>query len=209
MSETPYEVIRLKGAAISSVFDELAALRIAVFRAYPYLYEGNVPYEKEYLRIYSQSERSFLAAVYHQGTLVGATTCLPLAEETEELRKPFLENGFDPTRIFYFGESIILKEHRGQGFGHLFFDERESHARSFGTYTHTCFCSVDRGTSHPLQPADYRTNDPFWIKRGYQPMYALQTTMEWPDIGENHSTAKPMVFWMKELAMEVPPAREM
>ena len=199
MPENSYEVVRLKGADIASVFDELAALRIAVFRDYPYLYEGTPAYEKEYLRIYSESERSFLAAVYHQGTLVGATTCLPLAEETEELKKPFLENGSDPTHIFYFGESIILKEHRGRGFGHLFFDEREAHARSFGTYTHTCFCSVDRGTSHPLRPADYRSNESFWSKRGYQGMPTLQATMEWPDSGETHSTSKPMIFWMKEI----------
>lgn len=202
MPDTSYEVIRLKGAAIASVFEELAALRIAVFRDYPYLYEGTLTYEKEYLRIYSQSERAFLAAIYYQGTLVGATTCLPLDEETEEMKKSFLENGFDPTRIFYFGESILLKEHRGRGFGHLFFDEREAHARSFGTYTHTCFCSVDRGTSHPLRPADYRSNEAFWLKRGYQPRPALQTTMEWPDIGESHSTAKPMIFWMKKISVE-------
>lgn len=200
MSESSYEVVRLKGAEIASVFDELAALRITVFRDYPYLYEGTLPYEKEYLRIYSESERSFLAALYHEGTLVGATTCLPLAEETEELKKPFLANGFDPTRIFYFGESILLKEHRGRGFGHLFFDEREMHAKSFGTYTHTCFCSVDRGTSHPLRPADYRSNDAFWIKRGYQKVPALQTAMAWPDMGETHSTSKPMIFWIREIA---------
>lgn len=199
MPENSYEVVRLKGADIASVFDELAALRISVFRDYPYLYEGTLSYEKEYLRIYSESERSFLAAIYHQGTLVGATTCLPLAEETEELKKPFLENGFDPKRVFYFGESIILKEHRGRGFGHLFFDEREAHAQSFGTYTHTCFCSVDRGTSHPLRPADYQSNDAFWSKRGYQEMPALQTTLEWPDSGETLSTSKPMLFWMKEI----------
>lgn len=197
MSETRYHVVRLKGVDIASIFDELAALRIAVFRDYPYLYHGSVPYEKEYLRIYSQSERSFLAAIYYQGTLVGATTCLPLSEEMEELKKPFLKNSFEPSRIFYFGESIILKEHRGRGFGHLFFDEREAHAKSFGTYTHTCFCSVDRGTSHPLLPADYRNNEAFWSKRGYQQMPALQTTMDWLDVGESHSTSKTMIFWMK------------
>ena len=120
MVENTYEVVRLKGAEIASVFDELSALRITVFRDYPYLYAGNVAYEKEYLQIYSKSERSFVVALYHQGEMIGATTCLPLMEETEELKRPFQENGFDPANIFYFGESIILKVHRGKGFGHLF-----------------------------------------------------------------------------------------
>ena len=199
MSENNYEVVRLKGAQIESVFDELAALRITVFRDYPYLYDGNVGYEKEYLRIYSGSVRSFVAALYHHGKMVGATTCLPLIEETDELKKPFLGSGIDPANIYYFGESIILKAHRGRGFGHLFFDEREAHAKSFGTYTHTCFCSVDRGISHPLRPADYRGNDAFWLKRGYQKIPALHTIMQWPDIGEPSSSAKPMVFWTREI----------
>ena len=199
MPENSYEVVRLKGTEIASVSDELAALRITVFRDYPYLYDGSLAYEKEYLQIYSRAERAFIAAIYYKGTLVGATTCIPLADETDELKKPFLESGFDPDRFFYFGESIILHEHRGKGLGHLFFDEREAHARSFGTFTYTCFCSVDRGTSHPLRPADYRSNDAFWLKRGYQPMSSLQAEMEWPDIGETSSTFKPMVFWIKEL----------
>ncbi len=199
MVETSYEVFRLKGTDTATVFDELAALHIAVFRDYPYLYEGSIQYEKEYLRIYSQSECSFLAAISHQGTMVGATTCLPLTDETGELQNPFLDNGIEPDTIFYFGESILLEEHRGQGFGHLFFDEREAHAKSFGTYTHTCFCSVYRGTSHPLRPPGYRSNDPFWQKRGYKKMPALQTSMEWPDLGALTTTSKQMVFWIREI----------
>lgn len=207
MSDQNYRVVRLKGTETESIFEDLAALRITVFRDFPYLYEGTTRYEKDYLRIYSRSERSFVAALYHQGTMVGATTCLPLIEETEELKKPFLENSFDLATVFYFGESIILPAHRGKGFGHLFFDEREAHAKSFGTYTHTCFCSVDRGTSHPLRPAGYRSNDAFWLKRGYQQMPSLRTEMEWLDIGEPASTAKPMLFWIREIPYPVLPAK--
>lgn len=199
MPEDNYEVVRLKGKETESVFDELAALRIAVFRDYPYLYGGDIAYEKDYLRIYSKSERSLLVALYHCSKLVGATTCLPLIDETDELQKPFRENDFDPATVFFFGESIILKPHRGHGFGHLFFDEREAHAKSFGSYTRTCFCSVDRGTSHPLKPGNYRSNDAFWLKRGYQKMPSLRTEMAWPDIGESAPTAKPMIFWIREI----------
>ena len=35
----------LPGAAITAVLDDLARLRIAVFRAYPYLYDGDEAYE--------------------------------------------------------------------------------------------------------------------------------------------------------------------
>jgi GNAT superfamily N-acetyltransferase len=191
--------IRKKGAAIEAVFNDLGELRIAVFHDFPYLYEGSLDYEKEYLKIYSQAERSFLFAVYDGEKMVGATTCIPLSDETEEVRKPFETAGYDVRKIFYFGESILLKEYRGAGLGHRFFDEREAHAKSFGTYEIACFCAVEREDEHPLKPADYRPNDVFWNKRGYKKVPELQSTMRWLDIGEAEETAKIMTFWMKGL----------
>ena len=191
--------IQKKGKEIESVFDDLAALRIAVFHDYPYLYEGTVSYEKEYLKTYSNSDRSFLFTVYDGEKMVGATTCIPLKDETAEVRKPFEDAGMDINRIFYFGESILLSEYRGLGLGHRFFDEREAHAGSFGDYNLTCFCSVEREENHPKKPADYRPNDAFWTKRGYIKDSSLEGFMEWPDIGETESSSKKMVFWTKSL----------
>lgn len=193
------QFITKQGPAIKEVFDDLAALRIAVFRDYPYLYEGSPGYEKEYLQPYVQSERSLLFAVYHEGNMVGATTCIPLPDETAEIRRPFEEAGFQPDSIFYFGESILLPHFRGMGLGHRFFDEREAHARSFGTYRKACFFSVERAPDHPQRPVDYRPNDTFWKKRGYEKKPSLQTTLSWPDIGQTASTPKPLVCWMRDL----------
>ena len=186
-----------RGSEIASVFEDLAKLRIAVFRDYPYLYEGSVAYEKEYLKIYSQSPKAFLFGVYDGDRMVGATTCIPLVDESSELQQPFQNQGYDLTRIFYFGESILLTEYRGAGLGHRFFDERENHVRSFESYELCCFCAVDRGDSHPAKPADYRPNDDFWLKRGYHRNTSLYAFMSWPDIGETASTSKKMIFWTK------------
>ena len=188
-----------QGVEIAAVVEALGALRIAVFHDYPYLYEGSLDYEKDYLQIYVQSERAFLFAVYDDGKMVGATTCIPLTDEAPEVRKPFEDAGYDISTIFYFGESILLSKYRGLGLGHRFFDEREAHARSFGTYLLSCFCSVDRDENHPAKPADYRPNDAFWIKRDYTKEPALQSKMEWPDIGETSSSSKKMIFWTKPL----------
>ena len=198
-AEIPLKFITKKGIEIESVFDDLAALRISVFHDFPYLYEGTVDYEKEYLKIYSTSERSFLFAAYDGDKMVGATTCLPLKDETDEVRKPFEDAGMDIDRIFYFGESILLHPYRGMGIGHQFFDEREKHAGGFGEYNLCCFCSVERDDNHPKKPEDYRPNDVFWTKRGYVKEPALQCFMEWPDIGEAQSSSKKMIFWTKTL----------
>ncbi len=191
--------IQKKGAEITTVFEDLANLRITVFRDFPYLYEGSVDYEMEYLKIYSQTEKALLFAVYDGSKMVGATTCIPLADEAPEVRLPFEKAGLTIDSIFYFGESILLKEYRGLGLGHRFFDEREAHARSFGNFKTTCFCAVDRGENHPLQPENYRPNDAFWLKRGYQKELSLQSTFEWPDINESVSTPKTMIYWKRAL----------
>lgn len=192
------EFIRKVGKEIESVFVDLAKLRIEVFHDYPYLYEGTIDYELEYLKTYANSEKGFLFAVYDQGKLVGATTAIPLVDETEEVQIPFIEQGFSLDNIFYFGESILLKSHRGIGLGHRFFDEREAFAQENG-FQFATFCSVDRGENHPLKPSEYRPNDVFWTKRGYTPQPNLVCEMSWLDIGETQSTRKPLRFWLKNL----------
>lgn len=195
----PLTFERLVGAQIADVFEPLAELRIAVFRHFPYLYEGTVEYERDYLQTYANSPRAFLLAAYDGPKMVGATTCIPLTDETPDVQAPFVKAGFALDEVFYFGESILLPEYRGLGVGHRFFDEREAHASSFGTFSYTCFCAVVRPDDHPLRPADYRPLDTFWYKRGYRRAPELHTTFAWPDLGETVSTAKEMVFWLRPL----------
>lgn len=187
------------GNAVSEILKELASLRISVFRDFPYLYDGSLAYETAYLQTYVKSERSFVFCVYDDTKLVGATTCIPLADETPDVKEPFIKANELIDQIFYFGESILLPTYRGIGLGHVFFDEREAHTRSFGTFQTTCFCAVERPNNHPLRPTDYQPLDAFWQKRGYAPKLHLQSQFEWQDSGENSPTFKTMNYWMKEI----------
>ncbi len=195
IAHSPLTFRRLTGSAFQTVFDELAALRMAVFYDFPYLYEGSVDYEKAYLETYARSERSLLFAVYDGEQMVGATTALPLPDETPEVQAPFVAADYDLDTIFYFGESILLPAYRGRGLGRQFFDEREAHARQFGQYRITCFCAVQRPGDHPLRPADYQPLDAFWAHRGYERDESLQSEFIWLDRNEAVETAKPMIYW--------------
>jgi GNAT superfamily N-acetyltransferase len=191
--------ISLEASAIRSVRDELAALRMIVFRSFPYLYDGDEAYERTYLETYIRSDRSLLFAVMDDDRMVGATTALPLSDETVEVQAPFNLAGYDLEQLFYFGESVLLPEYRGYGLGNRFFDEREAHARRFGTYSTACFCAVQRPDDHLMRPADYRPLDAFWAKRGYTARPDLLTTFAWPDWGETESTEKTMMYWTRSL----------
>lgn len=48
MSE--FKFVQKIGKEIETILDEFAQLRITVFAEFPYLYEGNLSYEKEYIR---------------------------------------------------------------------------------------------------------------------------------------------------------------
>lgn len=186
---------RLIGSDIKEVLLELAELRIQTFFEYPYLYNGSLDYEMTYLNRYVKSSRSLFFGLWDQHTLIGATTGLPLADEDFAFQKPFVDQKINVDNIFYFGESLLKKEYRGQKLGHLFFDVRENYAIQTLKFSTTCFCSVQRPDDHPLRPADDRTHDQFWLKRGYKKQEQLLTQLSWQDRNENLETTKCLKFW--------------
>lgn len=188
---------RLKGRAILDRLDDLARLRMEVFRDFPYLYQGSMDYERGYMRSYAASANAVLVAALDGSRVVGASTALPMREAMEECIKPFARGGYDLDRVFYFGESVLLKPYRGQGVGVKFFDEREAAARAHGGIALTAFCAVDRPADHPMRPKDYVPLDAFWKNRGYVKHPELVAHFHWRDIGADAETDKKLIFWLK------------
>lgn len=185
------------GSDIARYVPQLAELRIRVVREFPYLYEGDLDYEARYLETYTRSTRSIAVLVFDGPEIVGASTGLPLADETSNVIAPFIEQGYPPAEIFYFGESVLLPPYRGRGLGVRFFEEREAHARRPGGSRWTAFCAVDRPPDHPCRPPDYVPLDRFWKKRGYHRIIGLKAIFSWRDLDDDTETPKAMTFWMK------------
>lgn len=199
-AELTFDYEPLKGAEITPYIQSLAKLRIAVFREFPYLYEGSFDYERPYLERYATSARSLIVLMKHQGEVVGATSCLPLEDELAEFRHPFERSGHDLSDYFYFGESIILPEFRGKGAGGKFFQFREDHAASFGTFQFTTFCAVERPHDHPARPSNYRPLHEFWERTGFQKQIDLQCQLDWKEHGSNDEVAHTLTFWTKAIS---------
>lgn len=215
------QILTATGAEIERHIPALAELRISVFREFPYLYDGDAAYEARYLETYRQAHGSVVIIVLDSERVIGASTALPMAEETDEVKAPFLAHGYDPERIFYLGESVLLPAYRGRGLGVRFFEERERHAQrlcnlgaehadkkvaeqddgpsakpryAFDWYA---FCAVQRDSDDPRRPPDYVPLNRFWHKRGYQCHPELATSFSWKELGEPAETPKPMLFWLK------------
>ncbi|MEM9630670.1 MAG: GNAT family N-acetyltransferase [Pseudomonadota bacterium] len=194
----PVEIKSLTGEELKAALNDLARLRIEVFRDWPYLYEGSMAYEEKYLQRYAETEGALIVGAYDRGQLVGAATGEPLGDEFEAFRSPLEERGFDPADIFYLAESVLDPAYRGQGIGHRFFEEREAHARRLG-FSQAVFCAVIRPDDHPMRPSDYRPLDPFWRKRGYEKLQDVVVTFPWQDVGQDEETEKPMQVWYRKL----------
>lgn len=191
------EVGILRGEALAAALDDLARLRIAIFRAYPYLYGGTVADEAEYLADFFGSADAVLVAARGAEGIVGAATASPMRDQAADFRARFEAAGFDPGTLFYFGESVLLPGYRGRGIGHAFFDAREQAARDAGA-SGSAFAAVIRPGDHPARPAGYRPLDPFWLARGYAPVEGLTVTMDWKEVGEPAASAKQLQVWMRQ-----------
>lgn len=176
----------------------LAALRIAVFREWPYLYDGTEAYEADYLKDFMSEAGSVLVVAEVEGAIVGAATASPMSGQKAAFRAPFEQRGIDTGRLFYFGESVLNPEFRGLGIGHGFFDARESAARAAGA-DRAAFCAVIRPHDHMLRPDGARDLHPFWRARGYAPVEGLTCNFDWKDIDQQGESAHDMQFWMRTL----------
>lgn len=185
------------GAAARPFLDEVATLRIAVFRAFPYCYAGSLDYERTYLQAFSEAPDSIVVLALDAGQVVGASTGLPLSHEPDAVTQPWREGGHDVATGFYLSESVLLPAYRGQGAGVRFFDERERWAAARG-YTWTTFCAVVRAQDDPRRPSDYRDLAGFWRKRGYAPQAGYLARMHWQEVGATEESAHDLQFWWKD-----------
>lgn len=188
----------LTGAELTASLAAVARLRIEVFRDFPYLYDGDLAYERSYLATLSDSPDAIVVGAWSGQQLVGAATGAPLSQHDAAFATALHGQDLDIGQIFYCAESVLLPAFRGQGIGHRFFDLREDHARTLGA-RHSAFAAVIRPADHPARPNDYSPLDRFWRARGYRPLNGATADYAWRDLGAPAETVKPMQIWIRAL----------
>lgn len=176
----------------------LSTLRMTVFQGWPYLYDGSLEYEANYLSEFLNDPAAVLVVARIGEIPVGMATASPMATQSDAITAPFQAAGLDVGQLFYFGESVLLPQFRGMGVGHRFFDEREAAARAAGA-NRALFCAVEREADHPSRPAGARDLTTFWQGRGYRIAPRFTTVMRWKEVGQDTESDHVMRFWLKTL----------
>ena len=188
----------LRGREIIPYIHKIAALRIAIFREYPYLYEGDMSYEERYLLMYSRTDDAMLVIVEDNHEVVGAITGLPLTESMEEIKGLFIEKNIPAERIFYLGEIMLLREFRSKNIGYMLYQQFERAVKELKFYEKIALCEVVRTKNDLRKPGDYKSLNSFWNRQGYVKHPNLVADFSWKEIGTIEETKHPMVFWIKD-----------
>ncbi len=180
-----------------SYIDDLARLRIEVFKDFPYLYEGSYEEEATYLHHFLHGKDHILVIAFDGKQVVGASTGMPLAEADPDIQKPWLNQNIPIDQIFYYGESVLRTPYRKQGIGVQFYDHREKWAITLNRFELLTFCAVVRPKDHPETPKNYFPLDQYWTNRGFKITQNLICEMTWKDVDQLSPSIHQLVFWYK------------
>lgn len=192
-----------KGKSIEKFADDISRLRIEAFREYPYLYDGNLEYEQNYIKGYTQNPEASLVVANIEEKIVGFLTGIPLSSDFDLTRKCdglFLDKNINIKSYYYYGEIIILPQYRGLGLHNLLPTEMDKVAMSM-KFQNACFLSVVRPENHPLKPTKYRYPGILAERNGYKKMN-LCINYQWPTIlpdGQTKDAENILEFWSKPL----------
>ncbi len=195
----PIDTHLITRRSIAEQIEELGQFRIAIFRDWPYLYDGNMPYERDYLSRYARCESSFVLVGRDAHGIRYACTAIPLKHELPQFQQSFLERQIPVDNKFYLGEIMVRRELRGQGMGRLLMNKALSTIAELNhPSAEVVLATVIRPSTHPLKPADYNASDHLWTKSGFARRDDLVMTLDWKDIDQERETTKEMVYWLRK-----------
>lgn len=188
----------LTGTAIADALDDVATLRLEIFREYPYLYWGRREDELKYLGTYAEAPDACVILAYDGNTIVGAATGMPLIHEDAQMLDAFAETTFPIKETYYVGELLFRPAYRNCGLGRKLLARLENHISSVGSYRRLTCATVERPDDHPLRPRDYIPITRFLARTGFVRLSGVTTHFIWRET-DGVKRDHPMQFWSKEL----------
>jgi len=190
----------LTGSAVETCLEELASLRLNIFREYPYLYDGHREDELKYLRLYVDTPDAFVISVNESGEMIGAATGIPLRHEHASMVNPFADTSYPIDELFYVGEVLFYPSYRDRGLGMRLLGRIYEYVRNLGNYRYLTCATVVKQDNHPVCPESYIQIDRFLERTGFVMLPDVTTSFAWKEI-DGINCEHPMQFWVKELGL--------
>jgi len=187
-------ILELSGTKVLGYLDQLAGLRLSIFRDYPYLYDGLLEDERRYLAGYAEQGQVLVAL--DEGRVVGAITGMPLAKESAAFVEPFRNAGLVPEQYYYIGELLFEQPYRNRGWGSRLLARLEQLVADQGCYRSLCLATVLRPDDHPLRPVGFTPIDLFCQRHGYSLINGITAQVPWREL-DGQVSNKALAFWHK------------
>lgn len=188
----------LHGVQIQDHLESIARLRLTIFKEYPYLYDGILESELEYLQHYASHEDATAIIASCGKDLAGAVTAIPLKDEAAELKAPFANASYQIDRIYYIGELLFYPDYRNKGLGTRLLSLIERHILARNDYDFLTCATVVRPDYHPLRHEGFVPIERFLQRSRFEKLSGVTTHFTWKEtdsIRRDHE----MQFWIKEL----------
>lgn len=186
------------GQQFQQHINTIAALRILIFKEYPYLYDGDIQTEMDYLKSYSKSKNSVLIIVKDKQKVIGAVIGIPLAEADEIILPPFAQNQSIHS-IFYLGEILLLKEYRGKGIGYQMYRMFEDLVRQKKQYHKIAIAEVIRDQHDPRKPKNYISVHKLLERLGYVKHPEMVILASYKEVDSTGKIPHSLVYSFKDL----------
>lgn len=183
------------GAEAEPFMDAIAQLRIDNFRDFPYLYDGDLAYERAYLATYFRSPSTRIYLVFDGDTVVGFSNSILLSEESDEFTKPFRDKGLVLEEYLYIGEAILNPPYRGRKLFHELAKLHEDRIRDEKHKNVLCY-SVVRSEDHPLRPEDYKPIEALWTRLGFREDPSLNVHIAWKQVDTGKEEGNILAAWI-------------
>ena len=189
----------LQGSQIQEYLEQIAQLRLTIFREYPYLYDGQQKDELEYLKHYASHTEATAIIASCGNELAGAVTAIPLQYESEELASPLAATQYPVERIIYIGELLFYPDYRNKGLGSRLLSRIEQHFLDQKSYDYLTSATVMRPDDHPRCPDGYVPIDRFLQRSQFVKLAGVTTHFTWKEV-DGIPRDHEMQFWIKALS---------
>jgi hypothetical protein len=186
------------GEGARPYLNQIAALRMDLYKAFPYLYDGSLENEKKYLDTFFNSKNSKILLVFDHDKVVGFSNSLPLIEESDWLVKPFERASLNPGEYLYMSDFILKAPYRGKGLLRRFFEAHEKNAK-INDCSKLALMTVKREPSHPQSPEGYQPLDDIWRHFRMDVVPDCEIVFLWNQVDTKKEETNRLQVWSKVL----------